>query len=184
MRGHDSLLQLVKVLLKMGLRISFCLFMVLVSVVLFSMQLPNVHQLKHTPKLTVTELDFGTEAVTFCMHEGVKIRFMLTLDDFKTEDVKVKISKGEVDLKTWEAETFTYLINPKAEAFEVEVWVTMKDVVEIQVPVVNGKLADYDVSGAFDTSNAKWKPISEVFQVDGDYVKVISNWKLYGRICE
>lgn len=165
-------------------RISFCLFIVLVSVALFSVQLPNVHQLKHTPKLTVTELDFGTEAVTFCMHEGVKIRFKLTLDDFKTEDVIVKKSKGEVDLKTWETETFTYLINPKAEAFEVEVWVKTKDVAQIQVPVVNGELAGYDVSGAFDTSNAKWKPISEVCQVDGDYVKVISNWKLYGRICE
>ncbi|WP_421978547.1 hypothetical protein [Roseivirga seohaensis] len=165
-------------------RISYCLCLVLVSVVLFSMQLPNDYQLKHAPKLTVTELDFGTEAVTFCMHEGVKIRFKLTLDDFKTEDVIVKKSKGEVDLKTWEAETFTYLINPKSEAFEVEVWVKTKDVAQIQVPVVNGELADYDVSGAFDTSNAKWKPISEVYQVDGDYVKVISNWKLYGRICE
>lgn len=165
-------------------RISFGLFMVLVSVVLFSVQLPNVHQLKHTPKLTVTELDFGREAVTFCMHEGVKIRFALTLDEFKTEDVKVKKSKGEVDLKTWEAETFTYLINPKAEAFEVEVWVKMKDVAQIQVPIVNGMVADYNASGAFDTSNAKWKPISEVYQVDGNYVKVISNWKLYGRICE
>ena len=165
-------------------RISFCLFMVLVSVVLFSMQLPNVHQLKHAPKLTVTELDFGTEAVTFCMHEGVKIRFKLPLDEFKTEDVIVKKSKGEVDLKTWEAETFTYLINPKAEAFELEVWVKMKDVNQIQVPLVNGKVAAYDASGIYNTTNAKWKPISEVYQVDGDYVKLISNWKLYGRICE
>ncbi len=173
-----------KILLKMVSRISFVLCSVLVSIVLLSAQLPNVHLLKYAPKLTVTELDFGTEAVTFCMHEGVKIRFKLALDDFKTEDIKVKKSKGEVDLKTWEAETSTYLINPKAEAFELEVWVKMKDVAQIQVPVVNGKLADYDVSGAFDTSNAIWKPISEVYQVDGDYVKVISDWKLYGRICE
>ena len=158
--------------------------MVLVSVVLFSVQLPNVHQLKHTPKLTVTELDFGTEAVTFCMHEGVKIRFKLTLDDFKTEDVKVKISKGEVDLKTWEAETFTYLINPKAEAFELEVWVKMKDVGQIHVPVIDGKVAAYDASGAYNTTNAKWRSVKEMYEVEGDYVKLISNWKLYGRICE
>tara|TARA_R110001592_G_scaffold96041_3_gene276140 strand:- start:961 stop:1467 length:507 start_codon:yes stop_codon:yes gene_type:complete len=165
-------------------RISFGICLVLVSIVLLSAQLPNVHHLKHAPKLTVTELDFGTEAVTFCMHEGVKIKFKLALDDFETEDVIVKKSKGEVDLKTWEAETFTYLINPKAEAFEVEVWVKMIDVDQIQVPIVNGKVADYDASGAYNTSNAKWKPINEIYEVDGDYVKVISNWKLYGRICE
>ncbi|KYG73166.1 hypothetical protein [Roseivirga echinicomitans] len=165
-------------------RISFVLCSVLISIVLLSAQLPNDHQLKHAPKLTVTELDFGTEAVTFCMHEGVKVRFKLALDDFETEDVKVKKSKGEVDLKTWEAETFTYLINPKAEAFEVEVWVKMKDVDQIHVPVIDGKVAAYDASGAYNTTNAKWRSVKEMYEVEGDYVKVISNWKLFGRICE
>ncbi|WP_323758136.1 hypothetical protein [Roseivirga sp.] len=165
-------------------RIFLGLCLVLAFVLLISAQLPKVHQLKHAPKLTLTELDFGTEAVTFCMHEGVKIRFKLALDDFETEDVKVKISKGEVDLKTWEAATFTYLINPKVEAFEVEVWVRVKDIDQIQVPVINGKVANYDASGAYDTTNAKWRPINEIYEVEGDYVKLISNSKLYGRICE
>ena len=141
-------------------------------------------QLQHNPKLVVTELDFGEDVITFCMHEGVKIKFKLALDDFMTKDVRVRISKGEVDLKITEETKHIYLINPRMDAFQVDVWIKLKHVKNIQVPVLNGEIAEHNEAGVYITSNANWTPISEVFPVEGEYVKVISNWKLYGRTCE
>lgn len=156
----------------------------LVLTTLLSVQRLNEQHLKHVPNLRITELDFGREVVTFCMHEGVKIKLKLALDNFETEDVKVTISKGDVDLKVWEEVKSTYLINPKVEGFQVDIWVKLSDVKNIKVPVVNGKIAEHDMTGTFKATNAIWKPISEVYMVDEEYVKVISNWKLYGRPCE
>jgi hypothetical protein len=136
------------------------------------------------PQLIATELDFGTDAITFCMHEGTKVRFRLVLGELEFNDIEVRVVSGQIDLKKRTEVAGVYLVNPKAEEFEVEVWVKIKEVDQIKVPVVEGKVVDYNTSGEFNTTNAKWKPLIEMYEVEGAYVKVISNWKLYGRVCE
>ncbi|MGW8121862.1 hypothetical protein ACV07N_04310 [Roseivirga echinicomitans] len=151
---------------------------------LISPGIPGENHLEHIPKLTITELDFQTETLTFCMFEGVKLKFKLSLDDFNTNDLNVKISKGEVDLKLWEEETSTYLINPKTDEFQVDVWVKLARIKHLYVPTLNGEIVAHDTSGAYLTTNAVWKPINEVFEVEDAYVKIISGLKLFGRSCE
>lgn len=141
-------------------------------------------RLNTLPKLTVTELDFGREAVTFCMHEGIKIRFKLVLNDFVTSDLKVEISQGAVGLEVWDMEGHIYLMNPKAETFKVDIWVKEEAVQHFKLPTMNGQVATYNEYGNFQTTNAIWKPIAKVFEVKDGYIKVISSQQFYGRVCE
>lgn len=136
------------------------------------------------PQLIATELDFGTDAITFCMHEGTKVRFRLVLGEFELNDLDVKVVSGQIDLKRRTEEAGIYLVNPKAEEFEVEVWARTDQIDRFVVPINDGVLAITNEKGQFITEGAEWKSLKEVSKIRGEYSEVIAKWKFYSRVCE
>ena len=64
---------------------------------------------------------------------------------------KVVVSQGAVDLQVWDDQTNTYLINPKAENFTLDVWVEEAVLTEYKFPITEeGRLANH-VDGVFHT---------------------------------
>ncbi|PIQ49241.1 MAG: hypothetical protein COW03_05925 [Cytophagales bacterium CG12_big_fil_rev_8_21_14_0_65_40_12] len=141
-------------------------------------------QLKTPPQLIATELDFGTDAITFCMHEGTKVRFGLILGELELNDLDVRVVGGQIDLKKRTDEAGVYLVNPKAEEFEVEVWVKTYQIERFVVPIKGQVLSKTDEKGQFITEGAEWKSLKEISEIRGEYSKVIAEWKFYSRVCE
>jgi len=168
----------------MNFKISLLIASSIVSLLVPKHGIQQQERLTTVPKLAATELDFGRDVITLCMHEGTKLKFKLTLGDYTTTDLKVEVSQGAVDLEVWDQEKNTYLINPKAETFMVDVWVKEAAVQHFKLPTINGEVAAHNEDSAFQTTEAKWKLMTEVFEVRDGYVKVISDAKFYSRTCE
>lgn len=141
-------------------------------------------RLMEPPQLIATELDFGTDAITFCMHEGTKVRFRLVLGEFELNDLDVRVVSGQIDLKKRTDEAGVYLVNPKAEEFELEVWVRTELIKKFKLPLKEDGLTKTNAEGKFDTERIEWKSLSEVSHSEGGYSKVIAKWKLFARVCE
>jgi hypothetical protein len=136
------------------------------------------------PQLIATELDFGTDAITFCMHEGTKVRFRLVLGEFELNDLDVRVVRGQIDLKRRTEEEGIYLVNPKAEEFEMEVWVKTDQIERFAVPIKDEVLANTNEKGQFIKEGAEWKSLKAISETKGEYSKVIAKWKFYSRVCE
>uniref|UniRef100_UPI00404727B6 hypothetical protein n=1 Tax=Roseivirga sp. TaxID=1964215 RepID=UPI00404727B6 len=136
------------------------------------------------PQLIATELDFGTDAITFCMHEGTKVRFRLVLGEIELNDLDVRVVRGQIDLKKRAEEAGIYLVNPKAEEFDVEVWVKTDQIERFALPIQGDVLANTNEKGQFITESVEWKSLKAISETKGEYSKVIAQWKFYSRVCE